>query len=87
MKTIDAGSKPIVDFNQHFCSKNSENPVPHPDARKQYFDGIKENLELLTKLYDESWSMRLYFDLDDPGDTLMSQLCHLGKVSENLKSN
>ena len=66
--------------------KNSEISVPNPDERKKYFDGIKENLKLLTKLYDESWTMRLYFDLDH-GDPLMSQLCHLGKVPENIKSN
>ena len=33
---------------------------------KKYFEGIKENLGLLTELYDESWTMRLYFDLN-PG--------------------
>ena len=44
---------------------------------------IQENLELLTQLYDDSWSMRLYYDLS-PGDPLMSDLCHLACTNTHL---
>jgi len=43
---------------------------------KQYFAGIKENLELLPQLYGPGWSMRLYYDLDQ-ADPLMQDLCGL----------
>jgi len=43
---------------------------------KQYFTGIQENLDLLSKIYDLSWTMRLYYDLDD-GDPMEKSLCEL----------
>ena len=50
---------------------------------KQYFEGIKENLELLTQLYDDSWTMRLYFDLD-PADPQLTRLCDLACSNNHL---
>ena len=50
---------------------------------KQYFVGIKENLELLPKLYGPGWSMRLYYDLDKE-DPLMQDLCDLACQHSDL---
>ena len=50
---------------------------------KQFFVGIKENLELLPILYGEEWSMRLYYDLDRE-DPLMHDLCSLACQHSHL---
>ena len=44
--------------------------------------GIEENLALLPQLYGPSWSMRVYFTLDDSEhSTTMSFLCRLHQQS------
>ena len=51
---------------------------------KQYFVGIKENLEKMTELYGEDWVMRLYYDLEPSDQQLMGQLCDLACANNNI---
>ena len=42
------------------------------------YQGIEENLALITQLYGPAWSMRVYYTLDDKEDSAtMSFLCRL----------
>ena len=43
---------------------------------KQYFEGIQENLALVSRLYGADWSVRLYYDLDQE-DPLHQDLCNM----------
>ena len=43
---------------------------------RQYFTGIKENLELMRKFYP-GWTMRLYYEVNEYQGEVMKQLCEL----------
>ena len=49
-----------------------------------YFQGVKDNLELLNQLYGDSWVMRLYYDLDPADHQLQKQLCELACTNNNI---
>ena len=49
-----------------------------------YFQGVKDNLELLGQLYGDSWVMRLYYDLDPADHQLQKQLCELACTNNNI---
>ena len=49
-----------------------------------YFQGVKDNLELLAQLYGDSWVMRLYYDLDPADHQLQKQLCELACTNNNI---
>lgn len=60
----------VIGFSYYGDSRS----VHHQE--KKYFEGIKNNLELLTKYYSDNWVIRLYYDLtyDDP---VLPKLCEL----------
>jgi hypothetical protein len=43
---------------------------------RQYFLGIKENLELMRK-FNPGWTMRLYYEVQEYQGNVMKQLCEL----------
>ena len=45
--------------------------------------GVKANLDLMGKLYEKDWNMRLYHDLEDK-DPLMADACSLACNNSNL---
>ena len=49
---------------------------------RKYFQGIKDNLELVPKFYD-GWNIRLYYDLEEDSP-LMSDLCDLACSNSNI---
>ena len=44
--------------------------------KRGYFDGIKKNLDAISSVYNNSWTVRLYHDIS-PNDFLMVDLCNL----------
>ena len=50
---------------------------------KMFFKGVKANLDLMGKLYEKDWNMRLYHDLEDK-DPLMADACSLACNNSNL---
>ena len=87
-----------IQYNETTCGWDAYHRGPHQKVAgfsfygdistkehksKQYFEGIKENLELLTQLYGDRWTMRLYFDLD-PADPQLARLCDLACSNNHL---
>ena len=50
---------------------------------KHYFEGITDNLKQLPLFYNDSWTMRLYYDLEDD-HPLMRPLCNLACTNSHL---
>lgn len=58
------------------------NPNSKLGKFRKYFQGIKDNLELVPKFYP-GWNIRLYYDLDDD-DPLLSDLCEVACNDSNI---
>lgn len=84
-----------IHFNQTTCSQRAYSRGKgqkiigfsyYGDSRsahhqsKKYFQGIQNNLNLLSKYYP-TWIIRLYYDMDDKNDPILPQLCALSCVS------
>ena len=50
---------------------------------KRYFEGIADNLKQLPQFYNDSWTMRLYYDLEDH-HPLLKHLCDLACSNTHL---
>ena len=51
-------------------------PISKIDKQKEYYKGIKENLELIRELYP-GWTMRLYYRITDDKSASMKMLCSI----------
>ena len=95
---IDTEEREIIEYKSTTCGQDAYKRGAHQKVAgfsfygnrnssehksKEYFEGIKENLYLLTKLYNDSWTLRLYYDLEDD-HPLMSQLCDLACADNHL---
>ena len=49
----------------------------------KFIPGIEENAALLKEFYNETWVMRLYYDID-PDSMLHNQLCEIACYYDNL---
>jgi len=54
------------------------------NEERQYFQGIEENLALVSELYGRSWSMRVYYSLDGNNPSTMAFLCRLACANPAL---
>merc|ERR1712243_8170 len=68
----------VVSFS-FFGSVNSTR-----NEERQYFQGIEENLALVSELYGGSWSMRVYYTLDGNNPSTMAFLCRLACANPAL---
>ena len=62
-------SHSIISNKYKICSQKSD---PY---HRNYFNGIKKNLEVIQKYYGPKWSMRLYYHMSN-SSTHMKTLCN-----------
>jgi len=96
LKTFDLN--PNVPYNHTTCGRDAYYRGPHQNVAsftfygdvnskthlfRQFFHGIEENAALLKEFYNETWVMRLYYDID-PDSMLHNQLCEIACYYDNL---
>jgi len=96
---ISSDDLPPPPLNKTTCSRDAWNRGSHQkvvsfsffgsvnssrNEERQYFQGIEENLSLVTKLYGPSWSMRVYYSLDGNNPSTMAFLCRLACTKRAL---
>ena len=87
-----------VNLNRTFCSEEAHqrgshqkiiaftyygDPKSQLHKKRSYFQGIKENAALISKLYGSDWIMRLYHDMSEDIE-IMSKLCDISCELDNL---